>query len=286
MKFFIALVLINTLIFSSPLYSKNLQELEEIINTILNEEKTNRPVKKNRHSNLKKNLKKGQITSEKNEKKLSPSSPAKALVETGIQFFDSGFYEKAKSSFKKIKQESPDQYGDIASIWLARIFIRTNEFGDAEKELDSIGTESGEYPSALFILGEVQIKRDRLEEAIEYFNKIASLFPGHSLGDDALLNLGRIYLDMGKGSQALGTTISLIKQYKNRETEDDGLYLLGKIFERDATLMDFSIARRIYKLFLKKAAIEKRPHFANSPLLQRVRKDLYKIEGSFFAFEK
>ena len=177
MKFFIALVLINILIFSSPLLSKNLQELEEIINTILDEGKTNRPVKKKSQTSLIENQKKSQTAtekqSEKKEKKLTPSSPAKALLETGIQFFDSGIHEKAKSSFRKIKQEFPDQYGDIASIWLARIFIRANELIEAEKELNSIGTESGEYPSALFILGEVQIKRDRLQEAIEYFNNIA-----------------------------------------------------------------------------------------------------------------
>ncbi len=281
-------IVLIILVVSSPLLSKDQKELEEIINTIVNE--TSPAVKgisspprempaqdKQEIEKKRKTGKEGRVSSE--------ASPGKALLETAIQFYDASLFEKAKLNFIKLKSEYPDEFGDIASTWIARTWMKTNSLDEAYKELGSVNSESGEYPTALYYQGEIEVSRGNLENAILHFNTVSSLFPGHELADNALLSSGRIYLDLNRGNQALECVIKIIKNYKGRETEDDAFYLLGKIFEGDATLRDFGIARKVYRKFLKMADEQNLPNFKDSPLKERVRKDLAGLEKTYFRFE-
>ena len=123
--------------------------------------------------------------------------------------------------------------------------------------LNTINQESGEYPSALFFSGEIYLKKGDETGAIEYFYKVASLFHEHELADDSLIAISTIYLKNNKGNQALEAAIKVIKNYEKRETIDDAYFLMAQVFEKDAMLKDFGIARRIYKIFIKKADSEK-----------------------------
>ena len=288
MRRYLLLTFLIIFISASALLAKNQKELEEIINTIVNEES---PAAKeissppraiqasdNPDSGLK--GKKG-----KESKMSSESSPGKALLETAIQLYDASLYEKSKINFTKLKNDYPDEFGDIASTWIAKILMKTNHPEEASKELDSINRDSGEYPTAVYYQGEVEINRGNLENAILYFNNVSSLFPGHELADNALLSSGRIYLDLNKGNQALESVIKIIKNYKGRETEDDAFFLLGKIFEGDATLRDFGVARKVYRKFLKMAEDQSLPNFKDSPLKERVKHDLNNLEKTYFRYE-
>ncbi|MCU0822224.1 MAG: outer membrane protein assembly factor BamD [Spirochaetes bacterium] len=288
MKRYLLFTLIIVLIQDSPLLSKSQRELEEIINTIIKEESSplNRISSPPEEKPASEKPEPGSRSKTGKESKVSSeASPGKALLETAIQLYDANLYEESRKNFVKLKSEYADEFGDIASTWIARIFIKTNNHEGASKELGSISRDSGEYPTALYFQGEAEVNKGNLEKAIYYFNNVSSLFPGHELADNALLSSGRIYLDLNRGNQGLECVIKIIKNYRGRETEDDAFYLLGKIFEGDATLRDFGVARKVYRKFLKMAEEQGLLNFKDSPLRERVKKDLADLEKTYFRYE-
>ncbi len=283
------LAILILFVFVSPSNSRNLDDLEEIIEIIVSDQtaKKERVVPLRKTGLIKKN-KKIEKPKKKKEKKitLTPPSPDEALLRSGLQLFNASLFEKAKKKFETLKREFPESpYRDSASIWISRIHMKSNRYDDAIDELRTIGPQSGEYPTALFNIGETQIKKGRQEGAIEFFYKISSEFPDHELADDALIMLCRLYLNLNKGKEAMESAIKIIKHYKGKETEDDAYFFLGKIFERDTELRDFGIARKIYKIFLEKAESGELPYFQHSPLKERVKRDLRFLEYTYFKME-
>lgn len=287
MKRISAFIIILLFIASTPSVSKNLKELEEIIDTILMEEgagkaKPDVTVEENDKPAIRQTDK-----NERGEKRYTPaqSSPGRTLLETALQLYDASLYGRAQSNLQKLKNDYPEQFGDIASLWLAKIKIKINKYEEAITELESVNAGSGEYPAALFYLGEANIKKGDIESAILYYNNIASLFPEHELADDALLMISRLYLDLKKGSLSLEASLKILKEYKGKETEDDALFMAGKIFERASKLRDFGIARRIYKKFLERSEDPGRPVYYKSPLKTLVENNLRELEISYFSLE-
>ncbi len=225
----------------------------------------------------------------KKEKSESPQAapPDELLLKTGIQLYGAGMTEAALARFRELKTKYPQsQFKDSASVWSGRIYYNANKLPEAVKEFTSVGEESGEYPAAVYHLAETHYRAGNTAAAIEYFYKVASQFPEHERADDAQLFCATIFLNEMKGAQALDAAVKIIRFYPDRETVDDAYYLIGKVYERDPTLRDMEIARRVYKSFLKKANEEKAAPFANSPLKIRVERDLRSIEATYFKMER
>ena len=215
---------------------------------------------------------------------FSSPSPDEALLKNGIQLFEASLYESSKKSFDELIAKYPDSpFRDNASVWLAKISLKLNKLKEADDILDSIGQESGEYPSALFLQADIRMRQGNSAGTIEYFFRVNSLFPDHELADDTLISIGNLYLKDNKGSQALESAIRIIKNYKDRETVDDAYFLIAQIFEKDALLKDFSIARKIYQIFLKKAGTDNVAAFRNSPLIEKVELNLKNIEAKYYS---
>lgn len=209
--------------------------------------------------------------------------PDEVLLKTGIQLYNAAMNRAALAKFDELKSRFPESpYRDSAAIWAGKIHMGADRPNEAIREFSSIAEDSGEYPMALYSIGEARYKSGNLPGAIESFMAISSRFPDHERSDDALLFLGTIYLNAGKGAQALETAINIIRYYPDRETVDDAYYLMAKVFEKDATLRDMETARRVYRAFLKRAEDEGSPHFRNSPLKARVERDLRYIESTYF----
>ncbi len=272
-----------------PLWSMESKELEEIIENIIGlrpvqhgdiiipEKKTDTENRQYSQESIR------DKPEEETNKTLSLLSPDEALLRSGIQLFEASLYKNAQQKLEELKLKYPDsQSKDLAFIWLSKIHIELNNYTEAINALNSISQESGEYPAATFYTGEIYLRKGDDAGAIEYFYRIASLFPNSGFADDAYISVSKIYLKNGKGTQALEAAIKVIKDYRERETVDDGYFLLAQIFEKDPMLKDFGIARAIYKIFIKKADIEKAPFFANSPLLNKVKSNLSHIENSYY----
>ncbi|MDY6933154.1 MAG: hypothetical protein SVZ03_02900 [Spirochaetota bacterium] len=285
----ISAILLFCIIFSTPSYSRDMRGLEDIIKSILDseiegsieekEEETKKPLGEESSSQYMTNRADNEKMEEKKEQ-ISIPSLDRTLLETGLELFNAHNYDHALSKFKELKMKYPQSpLMDSSTIWIAKIYIDTNKWDDARDELLSISENSGEYPTAVFQMGEIEMKRGYPSAAIEFYYRVSSQFPNHHLADDALLVLGNIYINEKKGNKALQTLMRLIKYYRDRETIDDAYFYLGKLFERDLMLRDFEIAIKLYKLFLKKSNEERALHFRYSPLKERVEGNLKQLEA-------
>ncbi|MBN2040242.1 MAG: tetratricopeptide repeat protein [Spirochaetes bacterium] len=280
-------IIISALIFFSiPGWSMDSKEMEEILRGIVEADsvrETEQTVKNDETPaeqplNPEKKAESGPET----DLKSSPS-PEEALIKNGIQLYEASFFENAKQRFENFIQNFPESsYRDLASIWLSRIYLKENDDEKALNILKTIGSDSGEYPLALSLLGKTYLRKKEDAKAMEYFYRIASLFPDHELADDSLIEIAGLHMNSNRGNQAIEAAIKVIKDYKDRETLDDAYFMIARVFEKDAVLKDFSIARKIYKIFLKKATADKAPFFVNSPLIKKVKSNLQNIEINYY----
>jgi len=281
---FVSLVLI----YAVNIQSKDFKRTEDIINSIIKD-----PIKKKeptKHPKEDRDIKSKSIDKksgdkEKEAESLAMSGDDEALLKTGIQLYNSGLYRNSLKNFKELNEKYPQSpYVDNSKLWIGKIRLKLYEYNSAIKEFSSIPKDSGEYPTALYYTAESYMLKGNIISSIEFYQKVSFQFPEHELADNALLKSGKLYLDKKKGSQALESAIKLIKYYKSRETIDDAYYLLGKIFERDLIHKDIESARKVYKIFLKKA-VSGVKQFKNSPLINRVKQDLNHLEKRYFSFE-
>ncbi len=261
----------------APLYSKNFRKTEDIINDILNDKQTekNTPAKKEAKED-----KKGE---EKNS--LSMTLPDEVLFKTGAELYENRLYADAEKKFKEMLELFPQsKYRDSAGLMMGAIKVNEYKYDEAIAVFSEVKTGSGEYPAAQYRIAESYLFKGEPQKSVEFFRRVYSLYPDNDLADKALLNTGKIYINLKKGDLALEAIINLIKNYGSRKTLDDAFYNLGKIFESDPKLKDPEMARKIYKFFLRKAESGD-PKFKNSPLKMRVESDLNYIEKKYFSME-
>lgn len=269
MRFLYSLLII--LLFINATYSRDYRQTEEIIKGIL--EESDPP-----GGNV---VEKDEKKNERKENKFTAPSVSESLLKSGIQFYESGQYDHALAKFREVYHLSAGQYSDTAKIWAGKTLLRKHKYEDAVSEFISIGDSSGEFPTAQYYTGICYLRLGNTDRAVDYLYRMSVRFPEHELADDALLHAGKLYLRKRRGEDAMNVSVMIIKRYKDRETIDDAYYLLAKIFEKDSLLQDAETARRIYRVFLKKHN-KGVSFFAKSPLVGRVKKDLFNLEKIFF----
>lgn len=213
------------------------------------------------------------------------SSPDEIMLKTVIKLYNSSLYTAAMEKIKEFRTRFPQsQFLGAVALWAGRINLELQKEDEAIKEFRTVPESSGEFPSSLYYIGTASLRKGRQVEAIKYFFRFSKQFPNLELADNALIELSRIFLARGKGNEALEAAIRVIQQYPDRETMDDAYYMLGKIFLQDAALRDIEVSRKIFKIFLHKANSGEK-QFADSPLRQRVKRDLKYIERTYFPME-
>ena len=213
----------------------------------------------------------------------APLSGDMVILESGINAYNSGDFNMAIEKFEELQSLFPSSpFIMQAKLYLARSFYKTNNREKALENIKSMGRNSGEYPAALYLQGEIYLSLKQRSEAKNSFFQATSLFPGHDLADNSLLQLSRIYLAEGNGEEALKIAVKLLSSYPDRDTSDDAFYMIGKIYEKDSRLKDIERARIIYTNFIKRAEVEKRAPYHKSPLLGKVKRDLDFINRNYF----
>ena len=215
---------------------------------------------------------------------LPPAAgPDKTLLITGINLLDAGNDPAAIEKFRQIKEKYPTgMYSDQASIWLARAYIKQGKYADAVAETGKIPEDSGEYPAAVYLAGQIYSTQKQYDKALDAFYRISSRFPGHDLADNALIEAGKIYLTTKNGVQALSAASIVVKSYPDRETLPDAYFLIGQVLEKDPSMRDIEKARLVFKKFVYRAEVEKVDIFAKSPLLARTKRELNYLDKNFF----
>ena len=289
------------LLISAIAYSKDYHRTAEIINSILAEESDEGSKKSDQSIDqiIDKTIDKPEDSAPKNKGKPKNDQGApnknnannamsgqdEVLLKTGIQFYESGLFDHSLARFEDmIKNYPASPFVDNARMWAGKIYLKKYKYDDAIKQFDDIKEQSGEYPASLYYKAEVYKYKSDSISAIDFYQKIFSSYPEHELADKAILNSGKLYLNSGKGHQALESAIRIIRYYKDRDTIDDAYYLIAKVYEKDPILKDMDIARKFYKIILKKAG-QNQKYFADSPLLEIVKRDLQYIEKTYFKFE-
>ncbi len=289
------LIIITLLLITVPSYSKDYHKTEEMINSILTEENSSN--KKAEAVETVKDEKTAGTESEKqNDAKKTEEEDAKknsamtgkdeVLLKTGIQLYENGLLDHSIARFTDLIKNYPSSpFLNNARMFAGKIYLKKYQYDEAIKQFDEIKEKSGEYQAALFYKAEAYKHKGDHINAIEYYQKLSSSYPEHALADIAILSSGKLYLNSNKGYPALESAIKIIRYYKERDTVDDAYYLIAKIYEKDPLLKDLEMSRKFYKQFISKAELNQK-HFADSPLLPAVKKDLEHLEKTYFKFEK
>ena len=289
------------------LLAKDVQKTEEIIKNILNETSDGKPAEGGQTvptdaAGLDKKesappavdkktipdavpVKKKKDNAAKQESAPRVTSEEQILFKTGVDFYNNGLYDHALKKFQDLGVRFPQgMLKDSAHFWMGKVYLKQYWYDDAIKELSAVSAESGDYPASIYYAGESFMMKGDQVSSIEYYQRVQAQFPAHELADKALLNIGRLYLNQQKGTQALDSAVKIVTHYKDRGTVDDAYYLMGKVYEKDPRLKDIETARKIYRLFLKKSETDER--FSASPLKKRVQEDLQRLEKLYFNMEK
>jgi outer membrane protein assembly factor BamD (BamD/ComL family) len=290
MKKFITIFL---LIFIVPLYSKDYHKTEEMINSILAEEKNTGIKKAEQNLNVPDDKtsekdKENDKTAGENDKNKNSAMLGKdeVLLKTGIQLYESGLLDHSLIRFKDLIKNYPSSpFLSNARMFAGKIHLKKYQYDEAIKQFEEINDKSGEYQAALYFKAEAYRYKSDPINAIEYYQKLSSSYPEHELADNAILTSGKLYLNSNKGYQALESAIKIVRYYKDKDTVDDAYYLIAKIYEKDPILKDMEMSRKFYKIFLQKSE-QNQKHFADSPLIPAVKKDLEHLEKTYFKFEK
>ncbi len=310
MKHALASAALGVMLFITGLDAKDFTQAEDVINTILNDssekkaqdrkgdaaksdvakqegddDKTGAALPERKNATGRDAAAEKKAGRDKEETAPPVTSEEQVLLKTGIDFFGNGLYENARNKFQELISKFPQSgFRDSAHVWMGKINLKLYQYDSAIKEFQAVPANSGEYPAAVFYTAEgFMMKGDRVS-SIEFYQKVFAQFPSHELADSALLNMGRLYLNQNNGPQALDSAVKIIKFYKDRKTVPSAYYLIGKIYETDARLKDIEMARKIYRQFIKKGAVDDR--FGASPLKRRVLSDLSRIEKTYYKLEK
>lgn len=209
-----------------------------------------------------------------------------ALYKAGIDYFNANLFAESIKSFEELKSKYSDSPRlQSALTYMGKAYMRLGDFSKAVEILTTVSPESGEYPASLFYLAESQISIGKRDDAISNLYRLSIQYPQTSFADDALLRLSQIFLEEQKGHQSLEAAVKIIQIYPDRETIDDAYFMIGQIYEKDPTLRDFEISRKIYRIFLQKAKAGEK-FFCNSPLKKRVARELRLLEKRYFRHEQ
>lgn len=105
-----------------------------------------------------------------------------------------------------------------------------------------------EEPIQIFGRGDLLIFQNRIDEAVETYDSINKLYPGHSLIDKILMRKSLICENRFEFDSAVSLYQLIIKDYPFSTSADDALYKTAVIYEEK--LKDTEKAQELYKLIL------------------------------------
>lgn len=110
-------------------------------------------------------------------------------------------------------------------------------------EMDTI-----EEPIQIFARGDLLIFQNKEKEAIQTYDSINILYPGHSLTDKILMRKAQIYEKRFDYDSAVSIYQTIIKDFPFSTSADDALYKTAVIYEDK--IKDLEKAQELYKLIL------------------------------------
>ncbi len=190
-----------------------------------------------------------------------------AYLFTGDVWESELLYAQVEKSFKE------EPLGQEAKFRKARLAYFRSEFTWAEKQLevlkgatsqlisnnaielalhiqDNLGLDSNYVAMEAYANAELFLFQNKTTEAMKEADKIALLFPGHSLEDEVHYLKARVYGQLKNWDQSIASYKIIIKQHKADILYDNALFELASIYENQ--LKDTANAMKYYeKLILE-----------------------------------
>ena len=165
-----------------------------------------------------------------------------------------GEYREAERQLREALEDEPEH--PLLKSSLARMYLRQNRLREARILSESVLSVNPEYPQALYVLGEIHVHEDDLEEALQYFRQAAQKDHRPYLIHSILKTLRRL----GRYEEALETVESaLIRERENPRLLKEKALVLDRMKRMDEALRayerlqelepdDAYITRAIYNL--------------------------------------
>lgn len=166
----------------------------------------------------------------------------------GLIWDASLLYSQVDKAFKY------DRLGEIAKFKNAKVSYYTGDFNWAKAQLDVLkgstskliandamdlsllitdntGVDTTVKPMEIFARADLLTFQNEFDKAERALDSISSLYPGHALTDEVLLQKYELYYKRGQVDTALTFLKQIATEHPTDITADDALFLLGKLYE-------------------------------------------------------
>ena len=160
--------------------------------------------------------------------------------EKAVDFRKRGQFREAEDELKEALDEQPESPALRAS--LAQVYLMQERLLEARVLAESILAEDPQYPEALYVMGEIFFRQERMEEALQYYRQAA-------LKDKRpyiTLRVARTLRRMEQYEEALDTLDSLLLHQKdNRYFLKEKALVLNRMKHSEAALAVYEDLRRL-----------------------------------------
>ncbi len=110
---------------------------------------------------------------------------------------------------------------------------------------DNLNLDTTDVTMKLFANAELLVFQNKLDEALAEYEKMMNEYPNHTLTDEILMAMSKIYLREGKNQLAIENLKKIVENYSEDILADDANFMLGEIYE--LKLNDKEMAMEYYK---------------------------------------
>lgn len=206
--------------------------------------------------------------------RISPQSVAQNKLELGDILILKGEVWEASLLYSQVDKDfKNDAIGREAKYRNARLSYFMGEFEWAAAQLnvlksatsqlisndamqlsllimDNLGFDSITDPLMMYARSDLFDFCNRDDQALAILDSLLTLYPGHSLTDEALFRQAGIYLKQGEYQKAGTLYLRIIEAFPEDILGDDALYKLATITE--TKMNDQAQAKQLYEMFINK----------------------------------
>lgn len=159
-------------------------------------------------------------------------APAASIYNLGIKYFQDGNYTKAKGYFTRLANfYKKSTFYDEALLMLGRIQLRKGKVDRAVNYFKKvINLDKDSKPEAMYYLGRSYKYLNSPKAAIRTLEKLVSMYPNSHSADDALYFLGYYYKEQGQSENRMRAYQKLVASYPNSEYFEEALWLIGSFY--------------------------------------------------------
>jgi TolA-binding protein len=196
-------------------------------------------------------IKKGLELEEKKEIKEEISSDEDILFKNGIELYKNGDWSAAESAFIELLQKYPDtKLKDKATYYLGEIMLKQNRTEEALNYFNKINQEftaSTFLPDSLFNTALIYFNQNNLNESLKLLLTITKKYPKSEKSAKAFLLLGDIYRKNKEYENAIKAYQNVIKKFPKTDFIDNAIFKLAELYENDPPVRNLELAKTYYE---------------------------------------